>query len=254
MNAKRFDLVQHVNTKKHQISKNDFSTSRAITSFVRPTSTKTSNAEGTICLYIAAHCSILSCDHLGLLCKTQFHDSDAGKNIKLHRTKCTYLICNILKPHFENLLIKEIGNQPYSLLIDESTDVSVLKFLGIGIMYFDQKEGQIVSTYLALVEMETCHSEAITEAVISTLKNKRLDVRNMVGLGSDNASVMVGINNGVYKKLLNEVPTLIHIPCVCHSLQLAISAAANETLPRNIEFLIKETYNWFAHSTLRQAQ
>lgn len=25
-------------------------------------------------------------------------------------------------------------------------------------------------------------------------------------------------------------------------------------LPRNIEYLIKETYNWFSHSTLRQAQ
>lgn len=121
-------------------------------------------------------------------------------------------------------------------------------------MYFDQSEGQIVSTYLALVEMEACDSESITEAVTSTLKNKGLDVKNMVGLGSDNASVMVGINNGVYKKILTEVPTLIHIPCVCHSLQLAVSAAASETLPRNIEFLIKETYNWFAHSTLRQAQ
>jgi len=103
--------------------------------------------------------------------------------------------------------------------------------------------------------MEACDSESITEAVTSTLKNKGLDVKNMVGLGSYNASVMVGINNCVYKKMLSEVPTLIqYITCVCHSLQLAVSAAASETLPRNIEFLIKETYNCFAHSTLRQAQ
>lgn len=254
VNAKRFDLIQYVKTKKHTISSKDFSTSRAMASYVRPPSIKSSSAEGTLCLYIAVHCSILSCDHLGVLCKTQFHDSEAGKDIKLHRTKCTYIICHTLKPHFENLLMKEIGNQSYSLLIDESTDISVLKFLGMSIMYFNQSEGQIVSTYLALVEMESCDSEAITDAVTSTLKNKGLDVKNMVGLGSDNASVMVGINNGVYKKMLTEVPTLIHIPCVCHSLQLAVSAAASETLPRNIEFLIKETYNWFAHSTLRQAQ
>lgn len=76
----------------------------------------------------------------------------------------------------------------------------------------------------------------------------------MVGLASDNASVMVGINNGVFKKMLKEVSRLIHIPCVCHSLQLAVYAASKETLPRNIEFLIKETYNWFAHSRLRQAR
>lgn len=253
--AKRFDLVQHIKTKKHIISTNDFSTSRSITNYARPpTRTKSSNAEGTLCLYIAAHCSILSCDHLGVLCKTQFHDSEAGKDIKMHRTKCTYIICNTLKPHFEQLLMKVISNGPFSLLIDESTDISVLKFLGISVMYFNQNEGQIVSTYLALVEMEACDSDAITQAVTSTLREKGLNIKNMVGLGSDNASVMVGINNGVYQKILKEVPTLVHIPCVCHSLQLAVSAAANETLPRHIEYLIKETYNWFSHSSLRQAQ
>jgi len=41
---------------------------------------------------------------------------------------------------------------------------------------------------------------------------------------------------------------------MCHSLQLAVLAAAVETLPRNIDYLIKEIYNWFSHSTLRQAQ
>lgn len=104
-------------------------------SYVRPPSIRSANAEGTICLYIAAHCSILSCDHLGVLCKTQFQDSEAGKDIKLQRTKCTNIICNTLKPHFEHLLLKEIDNQPYSLLIDESTDISVLKFLGISIIF-----------------------------------------------------------------------------------------------------------------------
>lgn len=42
------------------------------------------------------------------------------------------------------------------------------------------------------------------------------------------------------------------VPCVCHSLQLAVSAAANDGLPRHIDFLVKETYNWFSHLTLRQ--
>ncbi|CAI6377720.1 unnamed protein product [Macrosiphum euphorbiae] len=65
---------------------------------------------------------------------------------------------------------------------------------------------------------------------------------------------MVGINNGVYVKLKEDIPSLIHIPCICHSLQLEVSAAAAETLPRNIDYLTRETYNWFSRSTLRQAQ
>ncbi|KAF0752309.1 DUF4371 domain-containing protein [Aphis craccivora] len=76
----------------------------------------------------------------------------------------------------------------------------------------------------------------------------------MVGIGTDNASVMVGINMGVYQKLKEDNSTFVPVPCVCHSLQLAIKAAADETLPRHLEFLIRETYNWFSHSTIRQNQ
>lgn len=82
-------------------------------------------AEGGLALFIAAHCSILNCDHLGELCVKQFPDSEAGKGIKMHRTKCTTVICNILSPHFENNLKKSIADQPYSILIDKSTDISV---------------------------------------------------------------------------------------------------------------------------------
>ncbi|CAH2096404.1 unnamed protein product [Euphydryas editha] len=63
---------------------------------------------------------------------------------------------------------------------------------------------------------------------------------------------MTGINNGVYKILKNDIPNLILIRCTCHSLQLAVSHASEHTLPINIEFLIRETYNWFAHSTKRK--
>lgn len=71
----------------------------------------------------------------------------------------------------------------------------------------------------------------------------RLDLQNLLAIGTDNASVMVGINNGVYAKLKAEVPSLILIRCLCHSLQLAVSHAMTDTLPRNLEFLIHETYN-----------
>lgn len=76
----------------------------------------------------------------------------------------------------------------------------------------------------------------------------------MIDIGSDNVSVIVSINNEVHKKLLREVSTLIHVSCVYHSLQLDVSAAGHNTLPRNIEFFIREIYNRIAHITLRQIQ
>lgn len=63
---------------------------------------------------------------------------------------------------------------------------------------------------------------------------------------------MIGVNNGVHKLLKNKNPYILLIKCVCRSLQLATSHAVSEKLPRNLDFLISETYNWFSKSTLRQ--
>jgi hypothetical protein len=86
---------------------------------------------------------------------------------------------------------------------------------------------------------------------MQTLKHYNLNISLMQGLGTDNASVMVGINNGLYQILKTHNPSLILIRCICHSMQLAISSASKE-LPRNLEFLIRETYDWFARSSIRQ--
>lgn len=73
-----------------------------------------------------------------------------------------------------------------------------------------------------------------------------------MGIGTDDASVMVGVNNGVYQKLKMDVPHLLLVRCVCHSLHLAVSSAVAEALPRNLDYLVSEIYNWFSRSPSRQ--
>lgn len=104
---------------------------------------------------------------------------------------------------------------------------------------------------MLLVELEEYDSNAIVHAIKSTLYSKELNLPQLYGIRTGNAFFMVGMNNGVFKKLKDEIPALIHVPCICHSLQFAVSAAASEMLPRNTEYIIRETYNWFAYSSLR---
>lgn len=104
-----------------------------------------------------------------------------------------------------------------------------------------------------LAPLQECDANGIVDALKSTLHTYGLNLQNMIGIGTDNTSVMVGINNGVYKKLKEEIPSLVHIRCVCHSIQLAVSHASSETMPRNLQFLVSETYNWFARSSRQQA-
>ncbi|KAH9376351.1 hypothetical protein HPB48_000386 [Haemaphysalis longicornis] len=113
-------------------------------------------------------------DHLGEACKRIFQDSKVASNIKIHRTKCTNVIKNVLAPHFENSLREDIAEQKYSVLIDESTDISVVKVLGIVIRYFSKSNGEMVSTFLTLPELEQCNAEGIASALLEGLRCVRV--------------------------------------------------------------------------------
>lgn len=95
-------------------------------------------------------------------------------------------------------LKNNIGFSKYSLLIDESTDISVSKYFGIGIIYFSKLLNKIVTTFLSLEELTECTAIAIVDAVKNSLKKFDLKLNNLIGIGSDNASVMVGVNSGVH--------------------------------------------------------
>lgn len=173
LNAKNFDFEQHMNSKKHKTAHSFFSSYRSLGTFLNPNcSLSTSSAEGNLSLFIVAHFSILSVDHLGELCKTHFKGSEAAVNLKLHRTKTTNIINNVLAPHFNDDPISSIGDSPYSVLIYESTDISVLKFLGISIICFNKSLGNIIPTYLALAELETCDAQSIVDVIKKKLNAK----------------------------------------------------------------------------------
>lgn len=72
----------------------------------------------------------------------------------MHRTKCTAMINSVLAPYFIKRLVSDIGDSKYSLLLDESTDLSVSKYLGIVVRYFCEVKRNVMATYLGLVELE----------------------------------------------------------------------------------------------------
>ena len=191
-------------------------------------------------MFVSEHCSLLASDHLSELCKCAFSDSKFS-DIRLHRTKCTEIIKNVLAPHFSQELVADIGDQKYSLKIDESTDISVVKLLGISVRYFSRNLSKVVSTFLGIVELERGDADSMVEGILYMLSERNLNPNNFIGLGTDNASVMTGVNNGVFAKLKEKLqnPYIVLFRYVCHSLQLAVSHAYEATLPSNLDFLIK---------------
>ena len=73
----------------------------------------------------------------------------------MRRTKGTALVKKVLGPHFKDELREDIKETPFSLLVDESTDVSCSKHLGVSTVYYSRMMKRIVSTFLGLVEVRT---------------------------------------------------------------------------------------------------
>ncbi|KYM95346.1 hypothetical protein ALC62_14007 [Cyphomyrmex costatus] len=96
---------------------------------------------------------------------------------------------------------------------------------GIVILYFSEKNRKIVSTFLSMAILESGNAKDIVKCLKNELEKFKLNIKNLIGIGTDNASVMVGCNKSVYTELKKDVPDLILIRCVCHSIQLAINYA-----------------------------
>lgn len=104
------------------------------------------------------------------------------------------------------------------------------------IKYLSEERNEIVSTFLGIQELNSSNARSIVDAIVGLMSELKLDIKQLMGIGTDNASVMVGVNNGVYRILKEEynLPHLVLNRCVCHSLQLAVSHASRETLPKTL--------------------
>ncbi|XP_018403056.1 PREDICTED: uncharacterized protein LOC108779980, partial [Cyphomyrmex costatus] len=185
--CKLSDLLSHAETKKHktnceshiQINKLPF----------KPSSFKTQQQEAALALYVSQHSAIAPIDHLTALCKNKFNNSESCVQIRLHRTKCTNIVKYVLAPHFIEDLQND-SNSKFSLLLDESTDISITKLLGIVILYFSEKNRKIVSTFLSMAILESGNAKDIVKCFKNELEKFKLNIKNLIGIGTDNASVM----------------------------------------------------------------
>lgn len=68
-----------------------------------------------------------SVDHLCSLSKRCFIGTELVSQMRLHRSKCSDVIENIIYLHFKASLRKDVGDGYFSVRLDESMDISVSK-------------------------------------------------------------------------------------------------------------------------------
>lgn len=143
--------------------------------------------------------------HLFDLCRNAIHDSKIASKLKMHHTKYSGIIKNVLSTHFKNDPINDIRNGKFSLLLDKSNDITVLKMLGISIVCFSKKYNKVIYMHFSIIKLDKYDADSIVKTLKNKLMRKKLNIMKLAAIETDNASVMVGVNNGVYKRLKQKI-------------------------------------------------
>lgn len=254
LQAHKKDIKNHGTCKKHLNAFKFSNKNKKMTDFAKQTiSDKRKIAELKISAFIAEHCSMYSIDHLGSLIKTLDETSQLLGEIKLHRTKGTALIKNVISPCLLEDLVIDLGNEYYSLIIDESTAVDITKLLCLMIKYYSKTKKKVITTFYRLIEIESGDAITLTTTFKTQILEDGLKIENLIGIGVDGANVMVDKHNFFFSILKETINELVVVKCICHSLHLAAEHSC-KCLPRNLDFIVKECHNWFSYSSKRQIE
>ena len=133
------------------------------------------NAELKLCGLLASNnLPFLLMDTLSPLLKAIFPDSVIAQNINIKRLKATNIMCESLgKSFLENLY--EILRQPgvfFSIILDETTDISIKKQCAFSIIYFDTDLNVIKNCFFDLIETKGSTAIELNNVLKDSLVSK----------------------------------------------------------------------------------
>ena len=119
------------------------------------------------------------------------------------------------------VILEDIENRKFSLLVDEARDSSIKEQMALVIRYVNNN-GEIIERFLALVHVTDTTAKSLKEGIDSVFAKHALSLSRLRGQGYDGASNMRGEYNGLKTLILNENRSAKYIHCFAHQLQLVV--------------------------------
>ena len=183
------------------------------------------------------------------------HLTTSGANAKYLSPNIQNQIINICGSLIGKKIVCEVHESvPFTILADESADVSAHEQLSISARYINIRNDNIPIIYekfLGFVTVTDLTGEGIANSIESFCISSGLDLKRMVGLGLDGASSMSGKYKGVQARIREKYPMVHYTHCASHSLNLAI-AKANTVVVRNTFSSLASIISFFHGYPLRE--
>lgn len=134
----------------------------------------------------------------------------------------------------------------FSVMIDESSYVSVHQNLVLYIRYLEESLGRLdaKTSFMGIRQLASANSNSIREEVVKILSDKGLEISNLVGIAT-----------GEVKELKDLSPSLLSTHCIAHRLALSCGGAADQ-IPYLVKFqeILNSLYKYFHNSPKNTAK
>ena len=136
------------------------------------------------------------------------------------------------------------------MMLDETSDVSKDEQLSFVFRY--ALWGEIFETFLTFKNVASTTGEVLFDTVDMTLKEFKLQLSNLRGLGTDGAANMRGKYQGLKTRISQANPIVKSVHCACHALNLVLVQACQCSVPVKVFFAtLEELYVFIEGSPKR---
>lgn len=141
----------------------------------------------------------------------------------------------------------------FSLLADETADISGKEQLSVGVRFVDEKlYFTVKEEFLGFAELTRLDAEGICSSIIGFVEMLGLDMTKLIGLGFDGCSTMAGHESGVQARIREKYPRAVYFHCASHRLNLVVNDLNSVQEIRNTIGTIKQVIRFFRESVLRR--
>lgn len=182
----------------------------------------------------------------------QEHLTDAPKNATfVSKTTQNSLIecCGSIVT--EKIVTKVKKGRFFSIMVDETTDVSTQEQLSFCVRYLDTENTVLCEDFLGFVAVNDLTGEGLTETILKMMAEFGLSLNDLRGQCYDGGANMAGKLRGVQSRISKKQPLALYTHCFSHCLNLALSKSCSLQAVRNVMGTIGEICNFVRNSVKR---
>lgn len=196
-------LKWHKENKKHKaLCKIQLQARSPITSLLGSQVKPAAQIEIKLCSFITEkNLPISIIEDLVPLFQDVFPSDQALHEVMLGKQKATNVICQVLGFYSIQECVAKLKANLFSLIIDETTDISTTSQLAVLGVYFNEKDFRLELILIDLIPLKDGTATTIYTSLLESLRERGIPM-HVIGFCADTCNVMFGANHSVSQLLV----------------------------------------------------